>query len=197
MSPGGHGGGGYGGGWGPAGGGPPGGPAAAGGGWGAGHPGPGQPYGPHVGVPHGGVPHGGGMPHGSMPGHHGSFGMVHGGHGSHHEFGVAENATIGSAATWAKALGVVGFVDVGLEALNLNIIGAAIALAIALAFWKAGSSLSSVVTTQGHDVPHLMHAVQQIGSAFHTRTIVTLIGAGLLLLVGVGMAVLAIVVATR
>lgn len=153
------------------------------------------PYGPHGG--HGGHGGYGGVPHGGVPGHHGGFGMVHGGHGSHHEFGPAENATIGSAATWAKALGVVGFVDVGLDALNLNVVGAAIAFAIALAFWKAGSSLSSVVTTQGHDVPHLMQAVQQIGSAFHTRTIVTLIGAGLLLLVGMGMAVLAIVVATR
>lgn len=160
-------------------------------------PGPGWPghggWGPH-GPPHPGAPGYGVAPHPGAYPMKDAHPMAFHGHGTHHEFGPAENATIGSTGTWAKALGVIGFVDAGLEVLNLNLVGAGIAFAIALAFWKAGSSLTTVVATQGHDVHHLMQAVQQIGSAFYTRIVVTLLAVGLVAIVAVGLVVVAITI---
>jgi hypothetical protein len=135
--------------------------------------------------------------HGHGPPMHGAPMMGYGPPPTQHEFGPAENATIGSTGTWARALGIVGFVEAGFDMLNGNIIGAGIALGIGYSFHQAGQSMRNVVATQGHDVHHLMKALQQVGSAFQVRIVMMAIVAAVMLLIGVGGAVIAVVVATR
>jgi hypothetical protein len=163
-----------------------------------GPPGYGPPgWGPPGYGPPGYGPPGHGM-HGHPPGPmHGGPMKGYGAPGVHHEFGPEENATIGSTGTWARALGIVGFIEAGFDLLNGNVFGAGIALGIGYTFFQAGQSMRNVVATQGHDVHHLMRALQQIGSAFQVRIVVMAIAAGLLLLVGLFGVVIAILAATN
>jgi hypothetical protein len=91
---------------------------------------------------------------------------------SHYEFGPAEDAEIGKTATWAKALGALGFVNAASQLLSTNIMGAIIAGAIGLLFFKGGTALANVVQTKGHDVHHVVSALDQFGQAFLARFII-------------------------
>jgi hypothetical protein len=117
--------------------------------------------------------------------------------GTHYEFGPAENAVIGSAGTWARFLGIMRFVEAGLALLNINLIAAGIAVAVGLGFFHAGRSLDAVVKTEGHDVPHLMTAIEHLGGALRTRTVVTAVAAALALLLGVLFVIVLVLTAYR
>ncbi len=177
----------------------PGGYGPPGGGYdppGGGYGPPGGGYGPPGG--HGGGPPGYGPlgygPQGYAAQGYGPQGY---GHAPGVEFGPAQNAEIEGTATWARVLGIVGFVQAGYQLLSVNLIGAIISLVIALAFFKGGGSLRTVTQTQGQDVHHLISALGQFGSAFMVRIVLTAIGLGLMLLVGVGLLVVAIAFQSR
>lgn len=103
-----------------------------------------------------------------------------------YEFSPKENQTIGRTATWAKAVAILFFVQVVFSAIDVNVIGAAIDLAIGLAFWKGASALRMVVETHGADVTHMMEGLQQLSSAFTVRLVIVGIAAVILVLVGGG-----------
>jgi len=93
-----------------------------------------------------------------------------------YEFDDAQNATIASAALWARVLGVVMIVVGVASLLNCNVITLIINLIVGVNLLGGGSSLSMVVSTQGNDIAHMMQAIGKLGSAFKTRVIATLIG---------------------
>lgn len=92
-------------------------------------------------------------------------------HSSPYEFGPTEDAEIGKTATWAKAVGALGFVNGGLQLLGGNLVNGLIAAAIGLLFFKGGTALANVVQTKGHDVHHVVTALEQFGQAFQARFI--------------------------
>lgn len=156
-------------------------PAAPGG-----QPWPGQA---HPGAAHPGQGHPGHVPLGMHPGAPGPGAGPVGWQPSGYEFTPAQDAIIGKAATWARWLGIVMFIEAGLQLVNINLIGVVIHGAIGYFFWKGGTSLQSVVDTQGHDIAHLMSALEQVGHALLIRLILLAVLAGLMLLVVVGVMV--------
>jgi hypothetical protein len=104
-------------------------------------------------------------------------------HSSPYEFGPAEDAEIAKAANWAKAVGVLGFVNGGLHLLSTNVLQAALAAIVGLLFFKGGTALANVVQTKGHDVHHVVAALDQFGQAFQIRFIFTVLAVLLLLVV--------------
>jgi hypothetical protein len=91
---------------------------------------------------------------------------------SPYEFGPNEDAEIGKTAMWAKAIGALGFVNAASQLLGGSLMGAIIAGAIGLLFFKGGTALASVVQTRGHDVHHVVSALDQFGQAFLARFII-------------------------
>jgi hypothetical protein len=110
-----------------------------------------------------------------------------------YEFSDMENQIIDKAAGRAKTWGIISIVIGALQLLGT--LGAIanpglivylpqgiIGIIIGTTFLGAGNSLKAVVDTQGNDIPHMMTAVQKLGSAFYIQIIVTIIG---VVLVGV------------
>lgn len=102
---------------------------------------------------------------------------------SHYEFGPTEDAEIAKAANWSKAVGVLGFVNAGVHLLSTNVLQAALAGIVGLLFFKGGSALANVVHTKGHDVHHVVAALDQFGQAFQIRFIFTVLAVLLLVVV--------------
>jgi hypothetical protein len=109
-----------------------------------------------------------------------------------YEFDAEENRVIGSAAMWARVLGVV-LIIVGASALlNCNVISTALNVAVAIFLLGGGNSLARVVTTEGNDIGNMMMALSKLGTAFKIRVIASIIAAalvlGILLIVGLVLA---------
>jgi hypothetical protein len=96
--------------------------------------------------------------------------------GYDYEFDDAQNATIASAALWARVLGIVMLVVGVASLLNCNVITLIIDLVVGINLLGGASSLSMVVNTQGNDVAHMMQAIGKLGTAFKVRVIATLVG---------------------
>jgi hypothetical protein len=108
-----------------------------------------------------------------------------------YEFTESENAVIDKTASRAKTWGIISIVIGALQlfaslgaVVQPTLLGQApggiVALVVGISFLGAGSSLKSVVQTQGNDIPHMMLALQKIGSAFFVQIIATIIGLVLL-----------------
>ena len=104
---------------------------------------------------------------------------------SGYEFTEQENVTVERAAAWAKGLGLLMFVQCGLQLINLNVIGVLLYVVLGVLFWRGGAALTKVVETQGNDVGHLLEAMRQLGQALLLRIVVVSAAAVILLLVGV------------
>jgi hypothetical protein len=110
--------------------------------------------------------------------------------GYEYEFDAQQNGLISSAALWARILGI-GLIVVGAASLiNCNVVSFTIDLIVGIFFILGGNSLAAVVNTQGNDIMHMMQALSKLGTAFKIRVIVTLVGLGLLLLIGFGLIVM-------
>lgn len=92
-----------------------------------------------------------------------------------YEFDAQQNATISSAALWARVLGVTLIVAGVASLVNCNVISFVLDLVIGIYFLGGGSSLSMVVNTQGNDVAHMMQALGKLGTAFKIRVIFTIV----------------------
>jgi|GEM_PF-2181741 len=103
-----------------------------------------------------------------------------------YEFSKTENATIGRAAKWGKALALMFFARTALEVFNLDIIGIVVDLAVGITFWKGAALLEAVVQTEDEDVPKMIGALEQLHTAFTIRILITAIGAAIGLVVSVG-----------
>lgn len=151
-------------------------------------------YPPNQPPPYGGPPPGYGGPPpgygGPPPGYGGPppGGMPYGGGG--YEFNQAENGTISSAALWSRILGIVLIVIGTIGLVNCSIIDFALKLAVGIFFILGGNALATVVNTQGMDVPHMMTAMQKLGTAFKIRVIATIVG----LVIILGLFVLAMLI---
>lgn len=130
----------------------------------------------------------GGMPPGMPPGGMPPGGMPYGGYG--YEFNEAENQTIASAALWSRILGIVLIVIGTFALFNCNIIDFALKLVVGIFMITGGSSLAMVVKSQGTDIPHMMGAMQKLGTAFKIRVIATIVG----LVIVLGLFLLAMVI---
>ena len=141
---------------------------------------------------YGGPPPGGGYggpppaanPYASPGAAYGGAGMMNYGN---YEFSDMENQIIDKAAGRARTWGIISIVLGALQLLGT--LGAVanpgfivylpqgiIAIIIGTTFLGAGNSLKAVVETQGNDIPHMMTAVQKLGSAFFIQIVVTIIG---------------------
>jgi len=100
-----------------------------------------------------------------------------------YEFDALQNATIGSAALWARVLGATLIVVGAASLLNCNIVTFVLDLVLGIYFLGGGSSLAAVVNTQGNDVTNMMQALQKLGTAFKIRVIATLVAVILLFLI--------------
>jgi len=114
-------------------------------------------------------------------------------HGRGYEFGAGENAVIGDTARWVGIwawFAIVGGVltgVVGIFAMPVGLVNLAIAaLYVVIGMWFRGAaqSLSSVVTTEGSDVEHLMGALVNLKSAFKAMAIATVMGIALIIVFG-------------
>jgi len=107
-----------------------------------------------------------------------------------YEFTQRENKTIQKAASWAKILAIVIFIQAGLSAIQqlaaLNIcgviVGVGVALAVGISFFQAGKSLQAVVDTEGSDIGHMMTALERLGTAFMIRIVLVCVAIGLVVL---------------
>lgn len=162
---------------------------------------PGGAYGPPPGGGYGQPPGGYGQPtgqppgygpgaQGPAPGHPGAMGFapthpMGQGMSGGVEFGAGENKVMEETAKWAKGVGFIQFVQAMLQLANFSVfslIAIPVYCCIGLGFTKGGSSLQAVSRTQGNDVPHLMTALDQFGSAFLIRIVCTCLFAGLILI---------------
>jgi hypothetical protein len=122
----------------------------------------------------------------------------------HYEFSQMENQIIERAATRTRVWGIISIILGVLELLGT--VGAIaspgliiylpqgiVSIIIGTTFLGAGNSLRAVVDTQGNDVPHMMTAIQKLGSAFNIQIIVTVVGA---VVVALALVVVLFVVAT-
>lgn len=109
-----------------------------------------------------------------------------------YEFDESQNATIASAALWARVLGIVMIVVGVASMLNCNVITLIINLIVGINLLGGGSSLSMVVSSQGNDIAHMMQAIGKLGTAFKTRVIATLIALVLVFLLFVAVFILAL-----
>jgi hypothetical protein len=102
-----------------------------------------------------------------------------------YEFTSQENATIGGAASWTKAAGIIQAIVGGLMMLGgvaallrsgaagiVNIATALIPLVVGISLVSAAGSLSRVVTTQGSDIAHMMEAMKAYERAFKIQVII-------------------------
>ena len=155
--------------------------------------GPGQGYGAPPQGPPGyapGMPPGGGYG-GPPPGVQGGMGGM-GGTGTY-EFNDYENSvlmkTAGRAKTWAIVSIVMGILTtmsgcgfVAKPDLLLNFPTGIVAIIVGVMFLGVANSLQSVAQTQGNDLAHMMQALDKLGGAFLTQTIVSIIGFVLMIL---------------
>ena len=102
-------------------------------------------------------------------------GKTHSASSKTYEFGARENAVIAGAARWilifawfAILAGVLAAV-VGILTMPAGTVNLAVgALFVVLGVWFRGTahSFSTVVSTEGNDIAHLMDALENLGSAF-------------------------------
>jgi hypothetical protein len=81
-------------------------------------------------------------------------------------------------------LGGVLVVEGAVHLVRLNVIGAALSIAMGVLLISAGGSFAAVVQTEGNDVGNLMQAISKVGTVFKIRVILTLV---VMVLVVVGM----------
>lgn len=91
---------------------------------------------------------------------------------SEYEFSQVEEQTVGRAATWAKAVAILFFIQAAFSLISFNVIAIAVDVAIGLAIWKGAKALSAVVDTQGNDIGHMMEAMSQLSTAFTIRLVI-------------------------
>jgi len=110
-----------------------------------------------------------------------------------YEFTDSENRVIGKAGLWALILGIVMFVQAGVELLNSqNIVLVGVYVTVGIFYLLSGKSLKAVVNTQGSDVSLMMSALKKLRVALLIRVIVTAITAAVILtVIGVVVAVVA------
>jgi len=103
-----------------------------------------------------------------------------------YEFSEMENQIIEKTASRAKTWGIISIVIGALQALvglgsfaapqlAGTLIQGIVSIIIGVTFLGAGNSLKAVVDTQGNDIPHMMTALQKIGSAFFIQIVMTII----------------------
>lgn len=92
-----------------------------------------------------------------------------------YEFSQEDNVVIGKAAFWARMLAISLLIAGGLTLFSCNVVAIAFYVIIAIPFLMAANSLQRVVDTQGSDISHMMEAIQQLGTAFVVKLIVTLL----------------------
>ncbi len=102
--------------------------------------------------------------------------------GRGYEFRDSENEVIRKAAGGAKFLGILFFIQAGLQLFNFNIIAIAINVALGVSFFQGGKSLQAVTETQGNDIPHLMEGLEKLSSALLIRLVLVGIALGLVAL---------------
>ena len=112
-----------------------------------------------------------------------------------YEFTEQENVVIrrtGKRSRWWGALSVIwGFVMLATGAMAvvwleqgpgavavgaIYAVSAIIPLLIGLNFLRAGRSFLGVVKTEGYDIPHLMRALERLGSALQIQIVMAVIG---------------------
>lgn len=108
-----------------------------------------------------------------------------------YEFSELENKTIGKAATWATALGILFFVQCAFSVFQLDIINAIVNLVVGIAFFKGGKAFKKVVDTEGNDLMHLMEALNRLSQAFQIRIVIVIIGVVIVAIAGVVIAAMA------
>ncbi len=104
---------------------------------------------------------------------------------SEYEFSQVEEQTVGRAATWAKAVAILFFVQAAFSLIGFNLLAVAVDVAIGVSIWKGAKALSAVVDTQGNDVGHMMEAMSQLSTAFTIRLVIVGIALGLCVLGGI------------
>lgn len=104
---------------------------------------------------------------------------------SEYEFSAVEEQTVGRAATWAKAVAILFFIQAAFSLIGFNILAVAIDVAIGMSIWKGSKALSAVVDTQGNDVGHMMEAMSQLSTAFTIRLVIVGIVLGLCVLAAI------------
>ena len=95
-----------------------------------------------------------------------------------YEFSPVENQTISKTAKWAKVLGIILFVEAGVNLLDFdlsNLVSSVISIAIGLAFYRASESLNAVVNIQGNDVGFMMQAMDKLSTAFQIRIVLAIL----------------------
>lgn len=102
-----------------------------------------------------------------------------------YEFTPAENAVIEGTARWTGVWGWLAILGgalmglVGLIALPagvINLVIGAVYIWIGLYFKRAADSFSSVTTTSGNDITHLMAALRSVSTAFKAMVILMIVG---------------------
>jgi hypothetical protein len=101
-----------------------------------------------------------------------------------YEFSEQENKTVERAAAWAKGLGLIMFIECGLQLINLNVLGLLLHATLGYFFWRGGQALTEVVETEGNDVQHLLEALEKLGTALQIRIIVVSVVAVVLFIGG-------------
>ena len=86
-----------------------------------------------------------------------------------YEFSGEQNTTLETVGRWAKALGILMFVQAGFAVFGSNHLGALVDIGLGLLLFGGGTSLGAVVTTQGNDVQHLMQALDKLSTLFAIR----------------------------
>ena len=109
-----------------------------------------------------------------------------GGYGRY-EFNDKENDVIARAANRTRAWGVLSMLLGGMNViaggiaflypiLLANLVSGVVSMVVGASFVRAARSLSSVVTTQGDDVRHMMEALDRVSTALVVQMVSTLIG---------------------
>lgn len=104
-----------------------------------------------------------------------------------YEFNELENAILARTASRAKLWGVISAVLGGVQILgSCGMVASSqlglllplglVAMIVGMVFVGVGNSLDAVVRTRGHDLPHLMQAMQKLSTAFTVQIVCNVIG---------------------
>lgn len=104
-----------------------------------------------------------------------------------YEFNDYENSIVAKTAGRARLWGIISIVIGALYTLSgflfflspgliTNFVTGIIGIVIGVVFLGVGSSLNSVVSSQGNDVEHMMNALNKMSTAFMIQIITTIVG---------------------
>lgn len=93
-----------------------------------------------------------------------------------YEFGRHENAVFGDVARWMRVVAVLSVLGLFTPLHFEGALGKMLTLVVSALLWLGARGFRRVVCTEGHDVTHLMEALDRLTTVLTLRSVARLVG---------------------